>query len=77
MNNRISPYLSLGIGYSFDATDDFKEAGFLLNPTAGVSFKIARKFAIHAGIGYEMQNLEFYSNYANSHAIDFVFGISI
>jgi hypothetical protein len=27
INNKISPYLSLGVGYSFDATNDF-EGGF-------------------------------------------------
>ena len=31
----ISPYLSFGLGYSFDLTNGFERFGFLLNPSAG------------------------------------------
>jgi hypothetical protein len=82
-DNKISPYLSLGVGYSFDATNDFEGVGFLLNPTLGVSFKVSDKYALNVGIGYEMQKLDFYysdygyySSTKNSEAISINVGIS-
>lgn len=60
IDNKISPYLSLGVGYSFDATNDFEGVGFLLNPTVGVSFKVSDKSAMNVGLGYEMQKMDFY-----------------
>jgi len=62
INNKISPYLSLGVGYSFDATNDFREVGFLINPTVGVSIKVSDKSAMNVGLGYEMQKMDFYYN---------------
>ena len=86
IDNPISPYLSLGIGYSFDATNNFDGLGFLLSPTIGVSFKISDKSALNVGIGYEMQNMNSYSydsygdyygsGHVNSGAISIVVGIS-
>lgn len=79
MNNKISPYLSLGVGYSFDATNDFEGVGFLLNPTVGVSFKVSDKSAMNVGLGYEMQKMDFYYYYSsseNSGAISINVGIS-
>jgi len=84
MNNKISPYLSLGVGYSFDATNDFEGVGFLLNPTVGVSFKVSDKSAMNVGLGYEMQKMDFfYYDYyyydeftENSGAISINVGIS-
>lgn len=84
INNKTSPYLSLGVGYSFDATNDFKGVGFLLNPTVGVSFKVSDKSAINVGIGYEMQKIDFiydgyfgyFSGSENSGAISINIGIS-
>jgi long-subunit fatty acid transport protein len=49
IDNKISPYLSLGIGYSFDTKADFEGEGFLLNPTVGVTFKISEKSALNFG----------------------------
>ena len=85
IDNKISPYLSLGVGYSFDATNDFEGVGFLLNPTVGVSFKVSDKSAMNVGLGYEMQKMKFfyydyYYNYyeftENSGAISINVGIS-
>jgi len=59
INNKVSPYLSLGVGYTFDATNDFEGVGFLLNPAVGVSFKVSDKSAINVGLGYEMQKMKF------------------
>jgi hypothetical protein len=59
MDNKVSPYLSLGVGYSFDATNSFKGVGFLLIPTMGVSFKVSEKSAMNIGLGYEIQRMKF------------------
>lgn len=80
IDNKISPYLSLGVGYSFDATNDFEPVGFLLNPTVGISFKVSDKSAMNVGLGYEMQKMDFYyyhySSSENSGAISVNVGIS-
>ena len=91
IDDNVSPYLSLSVGYSFDATNSFKDVGFLLNPTVGVSFMISEKSAMNIGLGYEIQKMTFYEfwdgaaigtaiNYAtysdNSGAISINVGIS-
>jgi hypothetical protein len=84
IDNKISPYLSLGVGYSFDATNGFEGVGFLLNPTVGVSFKVSDKSAMNVGLGYEMQKMKFYDYWyddtytynENSGAISINVGIS-
>lgn len=60
INKKASPYLSAGIGYSFDATGGFENVGFFLNPTAGFSFKFSNKLAMNIAIGCEMQRMRFY-----------------
>ena len=60
MDTKVSPYVSAGIGYSFDATNGFEGVGFIFSPTVGVSFKISERSALNVGIGYEMQQMEFY-----------------
>ena len=59
IDNKISPYLSLGLGYTFDATNSFEGVGFLLNPTVGFSFKVSDNSALNVGLGYEMQKMKF------------------
>ena len=84
LNQRISPYLSLGLGYSFDASNHLRGAGVLINPTAGVSFKVADNRTMNVGLGYEMQRLGYYgtgyygyySGSVNSGAISIVAGVS-
>jgi hypothetical protein len=77
IDNKISPYLSLGLGYSFNATNEFKGFGFLVNPTLGVSFKVSDKAALNFGVGYDLQKLKFYEYEDNSlDAISINIGIS-
>ena len=84
IDNRISPYLSLGIGYSLNATNNFEGVGLFLNPTVGVSIMVSDKSALNVGIGYEMQKMDFYfydyyniySSSKNSGAISINVGIS-
>lgn len=63
MDFRFSPYLSLGAGYSFDATRDFDGVGFLINPSIGVSVKISEKSALNVDLGYEIQKFKCYVLY--------------
>ena len=83
IDNKTSPYLSLGLGYSFDATNGFNGAGIFLNPTVGVSFMISDKSAVNVGLGYEMQKMKYYSGSyyynvttVNSGALSIAIGIS-
>lgn len=57
--SNFTPYTSLGVGYSFDATNSFRGVGFLLNPTVGVSIMVSNESAVNVGIGYEMQRMDF------------------
>ncbi|GAB1453450.1 hypothetical protein MASR2M47_35060 [Draconibacterium sp.] len=56
LNKRLSPYASLGLGYTFDATYYFESVGFLVNTSAGISYKISNKSAVLFGLGYESQS---------------------
>ena len=84
LNKNISPYLALAVGYSFDATNDFEGVGFLLIPTAGISFKLSETSALHIGFGYELQSMKVYrynyfgysSETDNSGAITLNIGLS-
>ena len=77
LESKVSPYLSLGIGYSFDATESFEGVGFMLNPTVGINFKVTDKSAMNIGLGYEMQKVDYYySIKENLGAISINVGIS-
>lgn len=83
-DKKATPYLSLGIGYSFITSGGFDGLGFLLNPTIGVSFKVSDISAMNVGLGYEMQKMEiyyfnnygYYSSFENSGAISINVGIT-
>ncbi|MDL2323166.1 hypothetical protein LJC52_04175 [Bacteroidales bacterium OttesenSCG-928-A17] len=60
LDRNISPYFSFGIGYSFDATNELNGVGLMLSPNIGISFKTPDKNRINVGLGYEIQNMEFY-----------------
>lgn len=88
LNHKVSPYLSLGAGYSFNATNNLDGVGIFLNPAAGVSFKVSKKSSMNIGLGYEMQRMDFffygyynnypytYSSLENSGAISLTAGFS-
>lgn len=61
MIQKVSPYLALGLGYSYDPKYDFSGVGFLLTPTIGVCIAVSGKSKVYAGIGYEMQKMEYHS----------------
>jgi hypothetical protein len=89
VNKKISPYISVGAGYSFDATNNFQGVGLMLSPNLGVDIKISEKSSLCFGAGYELQKMKFfqfyydyYNNYyyqgffANSDAISINIGFS-
>lgn len=57
LDSKISPYVSLGIGYTLDATNSFDGVGLMVNPAVGVSFKVSEKSTMNVGIGYEAQKI--------------------
>lgn len=75
IDKKVSPYLALGCGYSFNATNSFEGVGLLFNPTAGIRFKMSKKSSINVGIGYELQKYD--AEYPkSSEAISINVGIS-
>ena len=70
VNKNISPYMALGLGYSFEASDDFDGVGVLINPTLGANFKISQKCAINTGIGYELQGFDSFGDIIGSISIN-------
>ena len=79
MNSSLSPYFSLGIGYSLDSDFHFKGAGMIVNPVAGVSYRISEKLVMNFGLGYEVQKLKLSSgdpSASNLGAVSFSVGIS-
>ncbi|WP_066627903.1 hypothetical protein [Labilibacter marinus] len=83
MDRDIAPYVSLGVGYSFNSTNSFEGVGLLLSPTAGVNIKISDKSAVNVGLSYEMQKVDiyddwdyYYSSNVNSGALSIIVGIS-
>jgi len=55
--NKVWPYLSMSMGYSFDASDYFSALGLLINPTAGFAFRISDKLGMHTGMGFDYQQM--------------------
>lgn len=80
-----SPYLALGLGYSFDVSDGFDGLGFIFSPSAGYRFKVSQRSSLYIGLGYEMQNWQtsyydgyygYYSATESIGALSFDIGIS-
>ena len=61
LNRRISPFLMLAAGYSFDSSNQdeeikFEGIGRMINPSAGLRFILTRRSYVSMGIGYEIQD---------------------
>jgi len=79
LNNSLSPYFYFGIGYSLDSDYHFKGAGMLVNPVAGVNYRITEKLVMNFGLGYEVQKMKLSSgdpSASNLGAVSFNAGIS-
>jgi hypothetical protein len=82
-DTNVSPYFSVGVGYSFDATFfAFENLDFFLNTSAGISLMVSDRTTMHIGLGYELQRLYFFDQrgffdfVANSGAMSLSIGIS-
>ncbi len=59
-DTKISPFLSLNIGYTFDANQYLRDApGFFLQPNFGVDFKITDQTSIYGLVGINLQHFEY------------------
>jgi opacity protein-like surface antigen len=59
-DSKISPFLSLNVGYSIDANQNLKDApGFYIKPNFGVDFKITDKTSIYGLFGFNLQHFEY------------------
>lgn len=72
LENEITPYVDLRVGYSFI---DVK--GFYINPSVGCRFELNDNVGLNVGIGYTMQQTEYLFSYnkKNCGGLDFRFGI--
>ena len=74
LDNEITPYADMRIGYSFL---DIK--GFYLNPSVGCRFELNEKLGVNVGIGYSLQMMDSPIRYNNEKknrgGIDLRFGI--
>ena len=61
INNVVTPYLSFGIGYSFDANNSFKGYGYLWNLIFGISLNTSNKSSINIGLGLDSQRVTRYT----------------
>ena len=57
---KISPFLSLNVGHTFDLGHDIDPVGFLLDPSLGIKIKTSGRISLNLAINYEMH---FISNY--------------
>ncbi len=70
---KITPYLALGIGNSagyvsaVSDTAKTRQEGLFFNTSAGIWFNVTERFAVFAGIAYEIQKLEYMLLSDNSH----------
>lgn len=72
LENEITPYVDLRVGYSF-----LDVKGFYINPSVGCRFELNDNLGLNVGIGYTMQQAEYPFNRdkKNCGGLDFRFGI--
>jgi hypothetical protein len=70
LNNKVTPYLSFDMGYSFNADNSFKGQGFLWSMLIGINLNLSRNFSMHLGAGYDSQKFDWYVQHISSHEYD-------
>jgi hypothetical protein len=60
LNEKISPFLSMNAGFSFNPNDGFKGEGILFNPSLGVQIKGKNNVRYNIGLNYQTQQMNFY-----------------
>lgn len=58
MGDKVTRYVTMGVGYTFNATDSFRGVGLFLSPSIGLSYKLSDKNAINVSLGYEVQKFD-------------------
>lgn len=54
---KISPFVSLNLGYTFDLNRNFSEApGFMVEPAVGIDYNLNSKKAIYFLVGFNLQH---------------------
>jgi hypothetical protein len=53
---KISPFVMLRLGYSFNLTDGFGGMGLYMNPAVGIKYNISPKLGVTFSAGYSIQN---------------------
>lgn len=76
LRKKTTPYLSLDLGYSFYADNDFTDDGFFLAPTIGTSFRLAPKTSLNIGLGFEFQQIQLLGVHEASNGVSLNFGLS-
>ncbi len=72
LENEITPYVDLRVGYSF-----LDVKGFYINPSVGCRFELNDNLGLNVGLGYTMQQAEFLftNEKKNCGGLDFRFGL--
>ena len=67
LDKKVSPYISLGIVYSFNLTDA-EPAGMYFTPTCGIRFKFTERTSMNLGLGFGFQGFRYnyYYDYYSS-----------
>jgi len=69
LDRKISPYLAVDFGTSFNASEDFRTEGIMLNAGLGVSIRTGESTALLLGFGLDLQKHSVYElmriNYRN------------
>jgi opacity protein-like surface antigen len=59
-DSKISPFLSLNVGYTINANQYLKDApGFHIQPNFGIDFKITDKTSIYGLVGFNLQHFDY------------------
>ncbi len=74
LDNNISPYVALGLGYTFEVSPISQGLGLMVNPSFGVSFKTGNRSTVTLGIGYLSQRISEADESVGS--LHFDFGVS-
>ncbi|MCL3781842.1 hypothetical protein EMN47_15765 [Prolixibacteraceae bacterium JC049] len=61
----LSPYFAVDLGYSLNASNDCKGAGFMFSPSVGVGFPVSEKLTMSVGLSYELQIADYYRGYGS------------
>lgn len=73
LDKRVSPYIAMNLGYSFDLTNDFEPSGLLFLPMGGVRFKFSEKMSMNIGLGFGIQGYR-YDTYDYGYDYDYYYG---